>query len=257
MTSVCSFVLASSNAVRPAYRRGSGGGAEVKAADGAAGTASGASGGRGVEGAGRQRLSGRRSPCVHLVCGLKAGALGGEELDDVELAVASRPYEGRLAILRRRGATRGERWRRGAGQQGRRAARAEGERRRGLGGGGWRGGADVVCGLELNPLLHEALEGGEVALLRRLEKSLLLRLRAQPSALSASQEPGWGPRLGAGAKVGARGRRRWRWRSMHTAAALARALARAVACGRCTCESWGVFLPRPEPASTRWPMPKP
>ena len=96
----------------------------------------------------------------------------------------------------------------------------------GAGGGGGRGGAHIAAfGIHVHPLLHEALEGGEVALLRRIEKSLLLRLRAQPSALSASQEPGWGPRLGAGAKVGARGRRRWRWRSMHTAAVLARALA--------------------------------
>ena len=104
------------------------------------------------------------------------------------------------------------------------------------------GGAHHVCGIHVHPLLHEALEGGEVALLRRIEKSQL-RLRAQPSALSASQEPGWGPRLGAGARVGARGRRRWWRRSMHTAAVLACALARAVACGRCTCESWGIFLP--------------
>ena len=55
------------------------------------------------------------------------------------------------------------------------------------GGGGWRGGAYLVFGLKVHPLLHEAGEGGEVALLRCLEKSLL-RLRAQPSALSPSQE---------------------------------------------------------------------
>ena len=56
-------------------------------------------------------------------------------------------------------------------------------------GGGSRGVAHAVCGLKVHPLLHEALEGGEVALLRCLEKSLL-RLRAQPSALSASQDQG-------------------------------------------------------------------
>ena len=77
---------------------------------------------------------------------------------------------------------------RGGGRRGRRAR----------GGGGWggggRGGAHVVFGLEVHPRLHEALEGGEVAVHRRIEKSLLLRLRAQPSALSASQERGCGPR---------------------------------------------------------------
>ena len=70
------------------------------------------------------------------------------------------------------------------------AARAVGEGCTGLG-GGWRSSAHVASSLELHPLLHEVLEGGEVALLRRLEKSLLL-LQAQPSALSASREPGWG-----------------------------------------------------------------
>ena len=56
-------------------------------------------------------------------------------------------------------------------------------------GGGWQDVAHIGCGLKVHPLLHEAGEGGEVALLRRLAKSLL-RLRAQPSALSASQEQG-------------------------------------------------------------------
>ena len=84
---------------------------------------------------------------------------------------------------------------RGSGRGGRRARGAGGW------GGGWRGGAHVaVCGLEVHPLLHEALEGGEVALLRRIAKSRLLRLRAQPSALSASHDragsQGWG--LGPG-----------------------------------------------------------
>ena len=91
-------------------------------------------------------------------------------------------------------------------------------------GAGGRGGAHgAACGLEVHPLLHEALEGGEVAHHRRVAKSLL-RLRAQPSALSASQEPGWGPRLGVGARAGARGRRRWRWRSMHRLCLLVRLL---------------------------------
>ena len=60
--------------------------------------------------------------------------------------------------------------------------------------------AHPVFGLEVHPVLHEALEGGEVALLRRIAKSRLLRLRAQPSALSASHDragsQGWG--LGPG-----------------------------------------------------------
>ena len=56
-------------------------------------------------------------------------------------------------------------------------------------GGGSRGGAHHVFGINVPPLLREAGEGGEDALIRRLDKSLL-RLRAQPSALSASQELG-------------------------------------------------------------------
>ena len=46
-----------------------------------------------------------------------------------------------------------------------------------------QGGAHPMPGIHVHPLLQEALEGGEVARTRRLEKSLL-RLRAQPSALS-------------------------------------------------------------------------
>ena len=76
-----------------------------------------------------------------------------------------------------------------AGQQGRRAAREEGEGRRGLVGRLARGGAHLVCGIHVHPLLHEALDGGEDALLRRLDK-IILRLRAQPSALRTSQEQG-------------------------------------------------------------------
>ena len=86
-----------------------------------------------------------------------------------------------------------------AGGGGRRGRRARG------GGGlgaGWRVGAHVVCGIHVHPLRHEAGEGGEVALLRRLEKSLL-RLRAQPSALSASQEPGGEARARGEASRGA------------------------------------------------------
>ena len=83
-----------------------------------------------------------------------------------------------------------------AGQQGRRAAREEGEGRRGLVGRLARGGAHLVCGIHVHPLLHEAGDGGEDALPRRLDK-IILRLRAQPSALSVSQELGacvWGGR---------------------------------------------------------------
>ena len=48
---------------------------------------------------------------AHVACGLKVGALGDEVLEAVEVAVASRLHEGRVAVLRRRGggATRGER----------------------------------------------------------------------------------------------------------------------------------------------------
>ena len=82
----------------------------------------------------------------------------------------------------------------GAAQQqhrGRRAARAEGEGRRGAGqGAGWRGGAHVVCGIHVHSPQHEAGERDEVALRTRLDK-IHLRLQAQPSTLSASQEQ-WG-----------------------------------------------------------------
>ena len=52
-------------------------------------------------------------------------------------------------------------------------------------GSGWQGGAHLECCIHVHPLLHEAGEGGEVALTRRIEK-ILLRLRAQPPTLSAS-----------------------------------------------------------------------
>ena len=64
------------------------------------------------------------------------------------------------------------------------------------------GGAHLVGGIHVHPLLHEAGEGGEVALLRRLKK-ILLRLRAQSSALSASQEQGGEARTRAEASRGA------------------------------------------------------
>ena len=61
-------------------------------------------------------------------------------------------------------------------------------------GGGWRGGAHLF-GLKVHPLRHEAREGGEVALPCRLDK-ILLRLRAQPSALSAvAGSKGWARRV--------------------------------------------------------------
>ena len=46
-------------------------------------------------------------------------------------------------------------------------------------GGGWRGGAHLVCGIHVHPLLYEAGEGFEVltcATRRRVAKSLLLSL---------------------------------------------------------------------------------
>ena len=85
-------------------------------------------------------------------------------------------------------------------------------------GGGWRGSAHAICGIHIHPLRHEALEGGElrhealeggeVALLRRLDKSQL-RLRAQPSALSASREPARRVRMArrAGVQVQGHGQR--------------------------------------------------
>ena len=72
---------------------------------GAAGAADGEGGGRGAEVVGGGWLGG-----AHCGCGLKVGALGDEVLEADELAFASRPHEGRHAVLRRRGggATRGE-----------------------------------------------------------------------------------------------------------------------------------------------------
>ena len=72
----------------------------------------------------------------------------------------------------------------GGGEGGQQAARTVGEGRKGVG-GGWRGGAHLECCIHVHPLLHEAGEGGEVALTRRIEK-ILLRLRAQAPTLSAS-----------------------------------------------------------------------
>ena len=85
-------------------------------------------------------------------------------------------------------------------------------------GGGWRGGAHLVCGLKVHPLHHEALEGCEVATPRRLAK-ILIRLRAQPSALSASQEPAGEARArgeasrgaGSGSRSAVRAGRGWGW----------------------------------------------
>ena len=80
------------------------------------------------------------------------------------------------------------------------AAGGEGGGRGGgeLGGWGadaWRGGAHLVFGLKVHPLRHEAREGGEVAIPRRLDKSRL-RLRAQPSTLSAvAGSKGWARRV--------------------------------------------------------------
>jgi hypothetical protein len=78
-----------------------------------------------AEGEGPRGLGGGWRGGAHVVCGVKLGTLGDEVLEAVEVAVVSRPHEGRPAELRRRGggATRGERRRRGAGQQRRRAAR--------------------------------------------------------------------------------------------------------------------------------------
>ena len=71
----------------------SGGGEE-----GATGAAGGEGKGRGAEGGGGGWRGG-----AHIACGLKLGALGNEVLEAVELAELSRMYEGRLAVLRRRG----------------------------------------------------------------------------------------------------------------------------------------------------------
>ena len=144
------------------------GGGEARGSRGGAG---GEGGGQGAEGAG----GGNGRGGAHLVCGLKVGTLGDEVLEAVELASISRQHEGRPAVLRRRGggATRGERRRRGAGAAGAAGGEGGGRGAEGPVGGGWRGGAHLAFGLEVHPLLHEALEGGEVAIPRRSEKSLL------------------------------------------------------------------------------------
>ena len=53
----------------------------------------------------------RSRAAAHIVLGIQVGALGDEVLEAVELAAQSRPNEGRVAFLRRRGggATRGQR----------------------------------------------------------------------------------------------------------------------------------------------------
>eukprot|EP00964_Phaeocystis_antarctica_P072379 scaffold44241_cov30-Phaeocystis_antarctica.AAC.1 len=75
---------------------------------GAAEAAGGEGRGRGAQGVGFGRLA---QGGAHIIRGLKVGALGGEVLEAVELAVGSRLHEGRPAVLRRRGggATRGQR----------------------------------------------------------------------------------------------------------------------------------------------------
>ena len=181
---------------------------------GGEGGAAGGGGRRGAEGAGGGWRGG-----AHIVFGLKVGALGDEVVEAVELAVPSRRHEGRESVLRkarRRRHTRSAAAAR-AGQQG--AAGGEGGGRGAEGaGGGWRGSAHAICGIHVHPrshealeggeLRHEALEGGEVALLRRLDKSQL-RLRAQPSALSASREPARRVRMArrAGVQVQGHGQR--------------------------------------------------
>ena len=80
---------------------------------------------------GERGLGGRWRGGAHVICGLKVGALGGEELEAVKLAVARHQHEGCAAALRRRGGggTRAERRRRGVGVSrggGRRGRRARG-----------------------------------------------------------------------------------------------------------------------------------
>ena len=68
---------------------------------------------------------------AHRVSGLKFGTLVDEVVEAVEVGVVSRLHEGRFAFLRRHGAPHAVGGRSAAaaraGQQGRRAARAEGE----------------------------------------------------------------------------------------------------------------------------------
>ena len=71
----------------------------------------------------------------------------------------------------------------------------------------WLGAHLLVCGIYVYTLLYEAGEGGEVALLRRGAKLLLLRLWGQLFALSGSQEQGGEARCVLGRLVGARGQR--------------------------------------------------
>jgi len=87
-------------------------------------------------------------------------------VEAVELAVSSRIHEGRDAVLRRHGggATRNEWPRRGWGDRrgGRRRRRARARVRRG-GGGSWRVGAHIICGIHVGALGDEVLEAVELA----------------------------------------------------------------------------------------------
>eukprot|EP00964_Phaeocystis_antarctica_P110829 scaffold75167_cov56-Phaeocystis_antarctica.AAC.2 len=131
---------------------------------------------------------------AHVVPDIHVDTLGGEVLEAVELALSSRIHEGRAAAAPHAVSGGGE-----GGAAG--AAGGEGGGRGADGcGGGWRGGAHLVCGIHVHPHLDEALEGGEVAIPRRLAKSLL-RLRAQLSALSASQEQGGEARACMGRRI--------------------------------------------------------
>ena len=81
--------------------------------------------------------------------------------------------------------------------------------------GGWRGASDLASDLNVHPLLHDAGEGGEVAFPRCQHDNSLLRLWAQPFALSASHEPG-GEERRCGRLAGVQGiRQRWGWRMLY------------------------------------------
>jgi hypothetical protein len=169
-----------------------------------------------AEGEGRRGLGGGRRGGAHLGCGLKVGALGDEVLEAVELAVPSRPHEGRATVLRRRGggATRRERRRGGRGSRG------GGRRGRG-GGGGWGAAGGAALTLVASRSTPSATRRLRVA--RSPSSAALIRAasacgRSHPP-FSTTQEPGGEARArgeasrgaGSGSRSAVRAGQGWGW----------------------------------------------
>ena len=146
----------------------------------------------------RRGLGGGWRGGAHVVCGLKVGTLGDEELEAVDLACSHRTHKGRPAVLCG-GATAAPHAVSVGGEGG--AAGAAG----GDGGGreaeevgrGWRGGAHVVCGLEIGTLGDEVLETVKASVVhwcRRIHKGrpavLCGGATAAPHAVSVGGEGG-------------------------------------------------------------------